>query len=123
MIQAYKVAVTGRPGPVVVHIPMDIQNTPIECDIPDAAPWVDFHPPALDPAGISRAIELIRNARRSFPRGIHGGPQCPSLAGSLKEFAEKFQIPVATSFSAKGALPENHPRASEFVTGRARDTR
>lgn len=108
VIQAYKVAVTGRPGPVVVHIPMDIQNTSIECDIPDAALWVDFHPPAPDPAGISRAIELIRDAQRPFcyvSTGIHNA----QAWGELKEFAEKIQIPVATSFSAKGALPENHP--------------
>ena len=108
VIRAYKTAVNGRPGPVAVHIPMDIQNTLIECEIPDASHWIDFHRPAPDPIGIARAIELIRDARRPFcyvSTGVHNA----RAWDDLKEFAEKLQIPVGTSFSAKGALAEDHP--------------
>jgi acetolactate synthase-1/2/3 large subunit len=108
VLRAYKTAINGRPGPVAVHIPLDVQNTPIECEIPEGAPWIDFHPPGPDPRGISKAIELIRNAKRPYcfvATGIHNA----RAWGELKEFAEKLQMPVATSFGAKGALPEDHP--------------
>jgi acetolactate synthase-1/2/3 large subunit len=108
VIMAYKIAVTGRPGPVVVHLPMDIINTTIECDIPEFAAWVKFHAPAPDPAGIKRAIELIYNAKRPFcfvSTGVHNA----RAWDELKMFAEKLRIPVGTSFGAKGALPEDHP--------------
>jgi acetolactate synthase-1/2/3 large subunit len=108
VIRAYKTAVNGRPGPVAVHIPMDIQNTIIECEIPDASPWIAFHRPAPDPIGIARAIELIRDAKRPFcyvSTGIHNA----RAWDDLKEFAERLQVPVGTSFSAKGALAEDHP--------------
>ena len=58
LILAYKEAVTGRPGPVVVYLPMDVINTEIDCEIPNAAPWIDILPPAPNPEGISRAIQL-----------------------------------------------------------------
>lgn len=108
VILAYKTAVTGRPGPVVVHIPLDVQNTPIEIDVPDASDWIDFHPPAPDPAGIARAIELIRDAKRPFCY-VATGINNARAWDDLKEFAEKLQIPVGTAFGAKGVLPEDHP--------------
>jgi len=108
LILAYKAAVTGRPGPVAVHIPMDVQNTEIECEIPEAGPWIDIHPPAPSPAGIAQAIELIKNAERPFCY-VSTGVANSRAWSELKEFAEKIQIPVATSFGAKGVLSEDHP--------------
>lgn len=108
VIRAYKAAVTGRPGPVVVHLPMDVQNTPVDGEIPEAAPWIDFHPPGPDPGGILKAAALIREAKRPFCF-VSGGIHNARAWAELKEFAEKLRIPVATSFGAKGALSEDHP--------------
>jgi len=108
LILAYKEAVSGRPGPVAVYLPMDVINTKIECDIPDAAPWINILSPAPNPEGVARAIELIKASQRPFcfvSTGISNARAWPEL----KEFAEKLQIPVATSIGAKGALPEDHP--------------
>jgi acetolactate synthase-1/2/3 large subunit len=108
VITAYKTAINGRPGPVVVHLPLDVQNTPVETEIPDADKWVDFHPPSPDPNGVAKTIGLIGNAKRPFcfvATGIHNA----RAWDELKEFAEKLQIPVGTTFGAKGALPEDHP--------------
>ncbi len=107
VIMAYKTAVSGRPGPVVVHLPLDVQNTPVEADIPEGEKWVDFHPPAPDAAGVEKAIDLIRDAKRPFcfvATGINNARAWKEL----KEFSKKLQIPVGTSFGAKGALPEDN---------------
>jgi acetolactate synthase-1/2/3 large subunit len=108
LLLAYKEAVTGRPGPVVVYLPMDVINTEIECEIPDVALWINILPPAPNPEGILKAIELIKNAERPFcfvSTGINNAKAWKELS----EFAEILQIPVATSIGSKGALPENHP--------------
>jgi acetolactate synthase-1/2/3 large subunit len=107
VMRAYKMAITGRPGPVVVYIPLDVQNTEIEVEIPEVAPWLDFHPAGPDPAGIKRVVELIGQSKRPFclvSTGIHNARAWPEL----KEFAEKLQIPVATTFGGKGSIPEDH---------------
>jgi acetolactate synthase-1/2/3 large subunit len=108
VILAYKTAITGRPGPVIVHLPLDVQNTPIECEIPEAPLWVEFHQPGPDPAGIAEAIRLIREAKKPFCYVGTGVSNARSWQ-ELREFAEKLEIPVGTTFGAKGSLPENHP--------------
>ncbi|MEW6262698.1 MAG: thiamine pyrophosphate-binding protein [Thermodesulfobacteriota bacterium] len=108
VVLAYKEAITGRPGPVVVHLPLDVQNTEVEVEIPEFDDWLKVHPPAPDPAGVARAIELIHESRRPFcyvATGVNNARAWPEL----RALAEKLQIPVATSFGAKGALPEDHP--------------
>jgi acetolactate synthase-1/2/3 large subunit len=108
LILAYKEAITGRPGPVVVYLPMDIINTPIDSEIPKALEWTRILPPAPSPAGISRAISLIRDAERPFCF-VSTGVSNARAWNELRAFAEVTQVPVATSIGAKGALPEDHP--------------
>jgi acetolactate synthase I/II/III large subunit len=108
LILAYKEAVTGRPGPVVVYLPMDVINTEIDGEIPDAAPWIDILPPAPNPEGISRAIQLIRDAERPFCF-VSTGVNNARAWEDLRRFAEATQMPVATSIGSKGALAEDHP--------------
>ena len=108
VIRAYKLAVTGRPGPVVVHIPLDVQNTEIECEIPDAEPWIGLHAPAPAADGVARAIDLIARSRRPFCF-VSTGINNARAWTELRDFAEALEIPVGTSFGAKGALPEDHP--------------
>ena len=108
LIRAYKIAVTGRPGPVVVHMPLDVQNTVVECEIPEAEPWIGLHAPAPDPDGVAKAVELLATAERPF---CYVGTGVSNARGwdELREFAETLRIPVGTTFGAKGSLPEDHP--------------
>jgi acetolactate synthase-1/2/3 large subunit len=117
LMRAYKVAATGRPGPVVLQIPFDIQHTEIEIkEIPEPRPWVNICEPGPDSAGIQEAAKLILKAERPYivvSSGIHS-----SLAHEqLKSFAEAFGIPVGTIFLGKGAFPEDH-ELSVGVVGR-----
>jgi acetolactate synthase-1/2/3 large subunit len=108
LILAYKEAATGRPGPVVVYLPMDIINTEIECEIPDWTPWIRILPPAPNPEAISRTVQLIRDAKRPFCF-VSTGVNNARAWEELRRFAEATQMPVATSIGAKGALPEDDP--------------
>ncbi len=107
-VRAYKEAITGRPGPVVVQIPFDIQATPVEVPrMPDPRGWTRIAPPAPDPAAIEEAAALVAAARRPLllvGTGVHSA----RAWGELVRLAEAFRLPVATTFAAKGAFPEDH---------------
>jgi len=109
VVRAYKEALSGRPGPVVVQLPFDIQHTEIELDeIPAPDLWTHIHQPGPDPAGIGQATEILEQAER--PLLLAGsGVLNAGAAGALMELAETYQIPVGTTFSGKGAFPEKHP--------------
>jgi acetolactate synthase-1/2/3 large subunit len=116
-LRAYQTAHSGRPGPVVMAIPFDIQNTLIPDDLPDPAPYLTHRPPAPDPQGVSEAIEIINSAER--PLIVVGSGIANSGAwDALLEFAEAAGIPVAATPSGKAAFPEDHRLALGCI-GRA----
>jgi acetolactate synthase-1/2/3 large subunit len=118
VLRAYKTAVSGRPGPVVLQIPFDIQHAEIELErIPDVHEWIDVSRPGPDPQAIGRAAELIAEAERPLlvvSSGIHNS----RAWDALRTFAEAHEIPVETTAAGKGALPETHPLSLGCV-GRA----
>jgi len=110
LIRAYKDAISGRPGPVVVQIPLDIQNTEIEVnEIPENIhKWVEIHPPSPDSNAIKESCQIIQKSRAPLlvvSSGIHNA----QAWGELKYFSEEFQIPVVNTLMGKGALREDHP--------------
>ncbi|HJP14851.1 MAG TPA: thiamine pyrophosphate-binding protein [Nitrospinota bacterium] len=108
-VRAYKTACTGRPGPVVVQVPFDIQNTETEVlDIPDPRQWAHFHPSGPDMEGVRRAADFITKSERPFAL-VSTGLLNAGGYEELLEFAESFQVPVGTTFAGKGAFPEDHP--------------
>ncbi|KRF22392.1 thiamine pyrophosphate-binding protein [Phycicoccus sp. Soil802] len=116
-LRAYQTAHSGRPGPVVMAIPFDIQNTMIPDDLPDPTPYLMHRPPAPDPQGVRDAIEIIKAAER--PAVVVGSGIANSGAwDALLEFAEATGVPVATTPSGKAAFPEDH-RLSLGCIGRA----
>ena len=108
VMRAYKTAVSGRPGPVVVYMPLDVQNTEIDVEIgDDVIRRVQMMPPAPAPDGVKKAIKLITEAKQPVlyvSSGIHNARAWDALL----DFAEKAEIPVATTFGGKGAINENH---------------
>jgi acetolactate synthase-1/2/3 large subunit len=108
-VRAYKEAITGRPGPVVVQLPFDVQATPVEIRaIPDPAGWTRIAPPAPDPAAVEAAAALVAGARRPLllvSTGVHNA----RAWAELREVAEACSLPVCTTFAAKGVFPEDHP--------------
>lgn len=116
-LRAYRTAISGRPGPVVLQIPFDVQHAPVSDALPDPAPWTRWHPPAPDPAGVAEAVALLARAGR--PLAVVGsGVHSARAWAELGRFAEAAQVPVATTPTGKGAFPERHPLALGCI-GRA----
>ncbi|SCH33752.1 Glyoxylate carboligase [uncultured Ruminococcus sp.] len=105
--EAFRIAKEGKPGPVVIDLPLDVQNAEIEFDLNSYQPQAVVSPEP-DPDLIRQAIEMIREAKK--PLMIMGGGVV--LAGAEKEcvkLAETFNMPVITTYMAKGAIPLEHP--------------
>ncbi len=110
MREAFYIARTGRPGPVLIDIPKDVQNEKIEFVYPEGPVRLPgYHPPqAAGEEEVADALELISQAQRPMILAGHG----IVMAGAtqqLRELAERAQIPVALTLLGKGAMPEDHP--------------
>ena len=109
LLRAYKTAVTGRPGPVVLQVPFDIQHSNIEFKgLPNVKQWVKIHPPGPDGAGIRDAARQIAKSEHPLvlvSSGIHHAGAHEELAALL----ETFGLPLCTTTMGKGAYPEDKP--------------
>lgn len=107
--EAFRVAQEGRPGPVLIDLPLDVQNSGLEIDFdPKRGGPLDLREPAPRPNAIRRAVEMILEAKR--PVLMPGGGALMSGASEeLIELAEYLQIPVSPTYMAKGIIPEDHP--------------
>src|SRR5512146_517324 len=108
--EAFYIAKSGRPGPVLVDITKDAQQSSCEFDWDAAAPQLPGYRPPLhcDPADCDRALELINSAKRPLILAGHG----ILMSGAMKavaDFAEKAYIPVAMTLLGIGSFPALHP--------------
>ena len=111
--EAYYIASTGRPGPVLIDIPKDIQLQEISYDEFNKLYEKDFHLEGYDPTykghqgQIKRALKLIKEAKR--PLIIAGAGILKARASKeLKKLAEKIDSPVTTTLLGLGAFPSSH---------------
>ena len=107
--QGFYIAETGRPGPVLLDIPKDVQQNEAQFTFPDEVRIPGYHP-WTDPdiPNIEKAIELLLTSEK--PVILAGGGVIISSAfAELQSIAEMLMIPVVTTFKGKGAFPENHP--------------
>jgi acetolactate synthase-1/2/3 large subunit len=108
--EAFRIAGSGRPGPVLVDITKDAQNASCEFDWDDAVPRARRIEPALtlDQQKFHEALDLINSARKPVILAGHG----IILSGAEREvldFAERGSIPVALTLLGIGAFPALHP--------------
>ena len=107
--QGFYIAETGRPGPVLLDIPKDVQQNeanipfPDEVRVPGYHPWTD-----PDMQNTARAVELLLSAQKPIILA-GGGVIISSAFAELQSIAELLMIPVVTTFKGKGAFPEDHP--------------
>jgi len=106
--EAFLIAQTGRPGPVLIDVPRDVFQETAEFVYPDKVDLPGYKPTLYGhPAQIKRAVELINSAKH--PVIIAGRGVIISRAYSeLKELAEKAQIPVVTTLLGISSFPETH---------------
>jgi acetolactate synthase-1/2/3 large subunit len=111
--QAFHLATTGRPGPVLVDVPKDVLQAEVEWSWPsdaDVAASLPGYRPTLrgHPRMVKEAARLITEARRPVIYA-GGGILRSRAAAALRELAERCQIPVVTTLMARGAFPDDHP--------------
>ncbi|MEO3744085.1 glyoxylate carboligase [Plantactinospora sp. B5E13] len=104
--EAFRIARSGRPGPVLIDLPIDVQRQEIEwdasIDAPLPVPVVEPHPPRVE-----RALDMLLAAER--PLILAGGGVIIGEAGDLlREVAELLTVPVQVTLMGKGAIPEDH---------------
>jgi acetolactate synthase I/II/III large subunit len=109
--EAFHVAATGRPGPVLVDLPKDILNQhltwrpPADLSMPGYKPTIEGHP-----RRVKEAIELISKAKRPVLY-VGGGVIKANAAAQLRRLAELTSMPVTTTLMGRGAFPDDHPLA------------
>ncbi len=109
--EAFHIAGTGRPGPVLVDVPKDIgleefdyvAVEPGQVNLPGYRPTVRGNN-----RQIANALKLIQAAKQPLLY-VGGGAITANAHAELKELAERFQIPVTTTLMGKGAFDERHP--------------
>ncbi|MGA7246084.1 MAG: biosynthetic-type acetolactate synthase large subunit [Terracidiphilus sp.] len=107
---AFQIAVSGRPGPVLVDITKDAQQATAVFDFEAAKPRPYRPHPMLrvEESGLKQAADLIRNAKRPVILAGHGVSESGAME-QVQTLAERAQIPVALTLLGLGAFPASHP--------------
>lgn len=107
MQRAFSSMLTGRPGPVHLEIPMDVQAEAADVHIHDLAARLPIGTARPDPGAIDAAVELLRTSER--PAIVVGGGTITGEAtAEVLALAEAWRIPVVTTWNGKSAFPEDH---------------
>jgi acetolactate synthase-1/2/3 large subunit len=108
--QAFQIARSGRPGPVLVDITKDAQQATAEFDFEAAKPRPYRSHPMLhvDEFGLTQAAELIRNSKRPVILAGHGVMESGAME-QVRTLAERAQIPVGLTLLGLGGFPASHP--------------
>lgn len=108
--KAFRLAASGRPGPVLVSVPMDVFSEAIDVSLFDRLNLQGgtLGKPGLDEAEGEKIIQAVLHAKRPVVY-VGGGVVRAGAAGELRDFADHLSLPVAHSQIAKGTLPDDHP--------------
>jgi tartronate-semialdehyde synthase len=111
--QAFHIMRSGRPGPVLIDLPFDVQVAEIEFDIDTYEP-LPVYKPAATRAQAEKALAMLNAAER--PLIVCGGGVINAdAAARLREFAEIVGVPVIPTLMGWGAIPDDHPLMAGMV--------
>jgi acetolactate synthase-1/2/3 large subunit len=114
--EAFHIARSGRPGPVVIDIPKDVQQAKFQPVYPATVefrnPYIGQEHRAPDEQ-LQEVLNLIAAAKRPVLY-VGGGLISAEASRELKAFAEKTNVPVATTLMGVGAFPETHPLSMQW---------
>jgi len=108
--KAFALAESGRPGPVLVDVPMDVFSKEIDVKLWKRvlANAKSLHKPSLDDATAEKIVRQLLAAKTPLLY-VGGGILLADAAEEMREFAEHLSLPVAHTLMGKGALPDDHP--------------
>jgi acetolactate synthase-1/2/3 large subunit len=107
MERAFHLAQSGRPGPVLVDVPMDVFSTSLPVDAFSKVP-AELAKPSIDDATAQRIVNALATAERPVLYA-GGGVLSARASGELVALAEALEVPIAHSLMGKGAVREDHP--------------
>ncbi len=106
--EAFYIARTGRPGPVLIDFPRDVQQAELDFEYPETVELRGYRPVVNGhPKMIQRGAELINSAQRPLVYG-GGGVNAAAAQAELVALAERADIPVTMTLMGKGGFPEDH---------------
>jgi acetolactate synthase-1/2/3 large subunit len=106
---AFHIATTGRPGPVLIDLPKNVQAGVAEVEFTNKPNIRGYRlPQPPDPAKISQVAEILAKAERPLLL-VGGGVISAEASDEIVQMSDLLMAPVATTFMGKGAFPENHP--------------
>ncbi|MGB8938542.1 MAG: biosynthetic-type acetolactate synthase large subunit [Candidatus Nitrosopolaris sp.] len=109
--KAFYIAESGRPGPVLIDIPKDIQQSSADMNFPELIKVRGYSPVIdADLSQLGKSVEILLKAERPIIMG-GGGVILSGAFSELQAVAEILMAPVVTTFKGKGSFPENHPLA------------
>jgi len=112
---AFHIARTGRPGPVLVDIPVDVSVATTDAPLPDRVDLAGYKPVVKgNRRQIKRAAEAVNEAQRPVLY-VGGGVVIAGASDLLRELAAKAGIPVTTTLMGLGTFPEDHPLALKML--------
>ncbi|MBC8133875.1 MAG: biosynthetic-type acetolactate synthase large subunit [Deltaproteobacteria bacterium] len=107
--EAFHLATSGRPGPVLIDLPKDITSGPCTADFVEELDLPGYHPPGkADPALLRKAAALLAKAKKPVLYVGHGAVISGAGAAVL-QLAEKLQAPIVNTLLGKGAVAEDNP--------------
>ncbi len=114
LADAFKLALSGRPGPVFIELPFDVLFNAI--DVPEIAPKFVVEPIAPELSAIQAMFEILRNAQI-----LIAGTQVywDGASDALREFTEQTAVPVFTNGAGRGTLPMTHPHCFKSARSKA----
>jgi len=109
--EAFHIARSGRPGPVLIDFPRDVQQAELDFEYPEKVELPAYRPVTTGhPKMIERAAELIDSAERPLIYG-GGGVNSAEAQAELVALAERIEAPVTMTLLGKGGFPEDHELA------------
>ena len=109
--KAFYIAESGRPGPVLIDIPKDVQQSSADMNFPELIKVRGYSPVIdADLSQLGKSVEILLNSERPIIMG-GGGVILSGAFSELQAVAEILMAPVVTTFKGKGSFPENHPLA------------
>ncbi|MFA7202251.1 MAG: biosynthetic-type acetolactate synthase large subunit [Candidatus Caldatribacteriota bacterium] len=107
--EAFYLARTGRPGPVLIDLPKDVQNAKTEFHYPEKSRYSGYNPTIKGNLNqIKKAAKAIQESKKPVIYA-GGGIIASNAAKELKNFVDKTNIPVTTTLTGLGSFPENNP--------------
>jgi len=113
--EAFFIAQSGRPGPVLIDVPKNIQNQTTQPVFPKTVNLRGYNPDKrADEVALHELIGMIGGAKKPMIY-CGGGVMSGGASAELLEFAERTQIPVATTLMGIGSFPENHALSLKWL--------